>query len=304
MSTYFGGNRMATLNADDKAKGKRIITQFFRTMSGVQKSLLTIFDKDGYDGVYRLQKIMYPDGSTPMDSIDTLRKGLSMILQHIYGMPVEDKEGYFQDILKCKTANQVVRREKETLVNYFYGDFPTLRDAFRDMMIEDRDFRLMNALCKKFIGEETEDVTNMRSFKNQIRNIREVLGDQISSGVSEEELIGVFKEKKEELDSQPAPSPDLDADNGDLAENAGSDDQAGEKRRIISDVLNDDKYAAIREVLLQTTVSDPNFGTFQTYLDNILAPSARLIANNLDTFSVGVGKIKAFRDALEKELAS
>jgi hypothetical protein len=225
-----------------------------------------------------------------------------MILQHIYGMPVEDKEGYFQDILKCKTANQVVRREKETLVNYFYGDFPTLKDALRDMMIEDRDFRFMNAICKKFIGEETEDVTDMRSFKNQIRNIREVIGDELSSGTSEEEFIGLLKEKKEEIDAQPAPAEP--AAEEDAPEAAGSDDQAGEKRRIISEVLGDNKYAAIRDVLLQTTVTDPNFSTFQGYLDNILGPSARLVANSLDTFSQGVQKIKEFRDTLEKELAS
>lgn len=292
---------MATLSADDKAKGKRIITQFFRTMPGVQKSLLTIFEKDGYEGVHRLQQVLYPESAAPIDSIDPLRKGLSMILQHIYGMPVEDKEGYFQDILKCKTAKQVVRKEKETLVNYFYEDYPTLRDAFRDMMIEDRDFRLMNALCKEYIGEETEDVSDMRSFKNQIRNIREVIGDKISSGTSEEELIDAFREKREELSAQAVEAPDEDDADEDAASDA--DDQAGEKRRIINDVLNDDKYAAIRRVLLHTSVTDPNFATFQSYLDNILAPSARLVANNLETFSQGVQKIKDFRDTLEQELA-
>lgn len=291
---------MAALSADDKAKGKRIITQFFRTMPGVQKSLLTLFDKDGYDGVYRVQKVMYPDVSTPMDSVDTLRKGLSMILQHIYGMPIEDKEGYFQDILKCKTANQVIRKEKETLVNYFYGDYSAFKDSFRDMMIEDRDFRLMNAVCKKFLGAETEDVTDMRSFKNQIRNVREVIGEEISSGTTEEELLGLIKEQKEELESQPAPA-ESDAEAGG---DATSDDQIGEKRRIITEILGDDKYTAIREVLLQNTVTDPNFSTFQTYLDNILAPSSRVVANSLDAFSQGVQKIKEFRDTLENELAS
>lgn len=291
---------MAALSADDKAKGKRIITQFFRTMPGVQKSLLTLFDKDGYDGVYRVQKVMYPDVSTPMDSVDTLRKGLSMILQHIYGMPIEDKEGYFQDILKCKTANQVIRKEKETLVNYFYGDYSTFKDSFRDMMIEDRDFRLMNAVCKKFLGEETEDVTDMRSFKNQIRNVREVIGEEISSGTTEEELLGLIKEQKEELESQPAPAESGAEAGGD----AVSDDQTGEKRRIITEILGDDKYTAIREVLLQNIVTDPNFSTFQTYLDNILAPSSRVVANSLDAFSQGVQKIKEFRDTLEDELAS
>jgi hypothetical protein len=308
MGTESREKRMVTLSADDKAKGKRIITQFFRTMPGVQKSLLTLFDKDGYDGVHRLQKLMYPDASTPMDSIDTLRKGLSMILQHIYGMPVEDKEGYFQDIVKCKTANQVVRKEKETLVNYFYDDFPTFRDAFRDFMVEDRDFLLMNVLCKKFLGDETEDVGDMRGFKNQIRNLREVLSEQISSGLTEKELIEVCKEKKAEVDAQPAPAqhdfaPTAEEDEASPAP-PGFDDQASAKRRIISDVLNDGKYAAIRDVLLQTTLADPNFGTFQAYLDNILAPSARVIANNLESFSHGVEKIKAFRDNLERELAS
>ena len=41
------------------------------------------------------------------------------------------KEGYFQEILKCKTAKQVVRREKETLINHFYGDFPALKEHLK-----------------------------------------------------------------------------------------------------------------------------------------------------------------------------
>ena len=80
--------------------------------------------------------------------------------------------------------------------------------------------------------------------------------------------------------------------------------QTKEKRRIITDALGGDKYTAIRDVLLKNVVTDPNFRTFQIYLDNILAPSGRLIANNLDTFSQGVQKIKEFRDTLEKELTS
>lgn len=296
---------MATLSVEEKAKGKRIITQFFRTMPGVQKTLLTVFDKDGYQGVHRLQAILYPQNTTAIDSTDTLRKGLSMILQHIYGMPVEDKEGYFQDIVKCKTANQVIRKEKETLVNYFYSDFASLKKYLLGVMIEDRDFRLMNILCKKFLREEEDEVSDMRSFKNQIRNIREVFGEEISSGTSEEELIGLIREQKEEVDAQPAPEPaPQKAASESAPEVTMSDDQSEEKKRIITDTLNAAKYEAIRAVLLKTAIIDPNFSIFQTYLDNILAPSSRLIASNIDTFSQGVQKIKEFRDNLEKELSS
>lgn len=296
---------MATLSVEDKAKGKRIITQFFRTMTGVQKSLLSIFEKDGYQGVFRLQSMLYPDNSTEINSTDTLRKGLSMILQHIYGMPVEDKEGYFQDIVKCKTANQVIRKEKETLINHFYGDFATLKDFLKKVLIEDRDLRLMNALCKKFLGEE-EEVSDMRSFKNQIRNISEALAEKISSGTSEDELITVIKEKKEEIESQPAPepSPQAEAEEAEAeAVTTVSDDHFEEKKQIITKTLSDSKYKAIRDVLLKKITVDPNFITFQVYLDNILAPSSRLIANSMDTFSQGVQKIKEFRDNLEKELS-
>jgi hypothetical protein len=295
---------MAALSVEDKAKGKRIITQFFRTMPGVQKSLLNLFDKDGYKGVFRVQSILYPDNSSDINSTDTLRKGLSMILQHIYGMPVEDKEGYFQDILKCKTANQVIRREKETLVNHFYTDFPTLKDYLKDVLMEDMDLRLMNALCQRFLGEE-EEASDMRSFKNQIRNIREVFAEEISSGTTEDDLIGVIKEKKEEVEAQPVPETPPQAEEGPKsteAATAASDDHSEEKKRVITTMLSDEKYKAIRDVLIKNVIIDPNFKTFQVYLDNILSPSSRLITNSMDTFSQGVQKIKEFRDNLEKEL--
>lgn len=296
---------MASLSVEDKAKGKRIITQFFRTMPGVQKSLLSIFEKDGYQGVFRLQSMLYPDNSTEINSTDTLRKGLSMILQHIYGMPVEDKEGYFQDIVKCKTANQVIRKEKETLINHFYGNFSTLKDFLKKVLIEDRNLRIMNALCKRFLGEE-EEVSDMRSFKNQIRNISEAIAEEISSGTSEDELIAVIKEKKEEVESQPAPEPSHQAESGEAearTTTAASDDHSEEKKQIIATTLSDDKYKAIRDVLLKKVTIDPKFTTFQVYLDNILAPSSRLITNDMDTFSQGIQKIKEFRDNLEKELS-
>jgi hypothetical protein len=286
---------MAALSVEEKGKGKRIITQFFRTMPGVQKSLLGIFEKDGYEGISRIQKILYPSNSPEINSTDSLRKGLSMILQHIYGMPVEDKEGYFQEILKSKTANQVVRKEKATLVNYFYHDFPELRDHLKNVFMEDHQHRLMTAICKRFIGEE-EEVTDMRSFKNQIRNVREVLVQQLESGTDQKTLIGIIDELKTSVKAEPELPPEAAA--------PASDDQSQEKRQIILDTLSDDKYQAIRDVLLKKVIADPQFNTFQTYLDNIQSPSARLVANDIQTFSQGVQKIKEFRDHLEQELSA
>lgn len=303
---------MAALNVEDKAKGKRIIAQFFRTMPGVQKGLLTIFEKDGYEGVFRLQSMLYPENSTAIDSTDTLRKGLSMILQHIYGMPVEDKEGYFQEVTKCKTTNQVIRKEKETLVNYFYNDFADLKSYLRDALMEDRDFRLMNAFSKEFIGEG-EEVTDMRSFKNQIRNIRDALTERIHAGTSQDDIIETMKARQEDIGSQPEPvaqeaEAGAEAPRLSLTDEpggaAGAGNEVEEKRRIIQSTLDDKKYQAMREVLLKHVTRDPNFSALQAYLDNILSPSTRLLANNMATFSQGIQKIKEFRDSLERELSA
>ena len=294
---------MAMLSVEDKGKGKRIITQFFRTMPGVQKNLLLIFEKDGYEGVFRVQNLLYPESSAAIDSTDTLRKGLSMILQHIYGMPVEDKEGYFQEIVKCKTANQVVRKEKETLINYFYADFPALKEYLKDVLMADSQMLLMNTLCQRFLGQE-EKVADMRAFKNQIRNVREALAEQISSGIKEAELIAIIKEKKAEIDAQPAPQPEEESEATGVAVTAVADDRSEEKKRIITTTLKDEKYKAIRDILVKHALVDPNFATFQVYLDNILTPATRLITKDLTTFSQGVQKIKEFRDLMEKELSS
>jgi hypothetical protein len=307
-----GGELMAALSVEDKAKGKRIIAQFFRTMPGVQKGLLTIFEKDGYEGVFRLQSMLYPENATAIDSTDTLRKGLSMILQHIYGMPVEDKEGYFQEVTKCKTTNQVIRKEKETLVNYFYNDFADLKSYLRDALMEDKDFRLMNALSKEFIGEG-EEVTDMRSFKNQIRNVRDAVTERINAGSSQDEIIETIKAKKEDLGAQPESAAQEDEAGAEApmlslvdepAAPAGAGNEVEEKRRIIEATLNDDKYQAIRDVLLKHATRDPNFSAVQAYLDNILAPSTRFLTNSMETFSQGIQKIKAFRDNLERELSA
>jgi hypothetical protein len=291
---------MPELSIEDKGKGKRIITQFFRTMPGVQKSLMSIFERSGYEGIYRLQNVLYPENSPEINSTDTLRKGLSMILQHIYGMPVEDKEGYFQEILKCKTPPQVVRKEKETLVDHFYEDFPTLKEYLLAEIIKDSDYSFITALCQKFIGEE-EEVSDMRSFKNQIRNVREALADQIQGGTSEESLVNLIKEYRQELEQGREEQAQTAVSEAGLT---GAEGEAGEKQHIIVNAFGDVKYKDLREFLLKKAVPDPNFATFQQYLDNILPSSSRLVTNDLQSFSEGVKKIKEFRDHLEKELLS
>ncbi len=287
---------MADLSVENKAKGKRIITQFFRTMPGVQKSLMILFDRDGYQGIFRIQHILYPNNSQEITSIDSLRKGLSMILQHIYGMPVEDKEGYFQDILKCKTASQVVRREKETLVKHFYTDLPGIKAYFLKELVGDTNYQIITLICKKFVSEE-ETISDMRGFKNQIRNISDALSDEVAGGSSEEELIALIKQRKEALtQATTAPS---------AAEETASEDLSGEakeKHQIITTTLGDTKYQDLRQFLLQSTVTDSNFALFQQYLDNILPSASRLVANDMNSFSEGVKKIKEFRDNLEKDL--
>ncbi|PID57390.1 hypothetical protein CSB45_07655 [candidate division KSB3 bacterium] len=284
---------MADLSLEDKAKGKRIITQFFRTMPGVQKTLTTIFERDGYEGIHRLQRILYPDNSTKVDSIDSLRKTLSMILQHIYGMPVEDKEGYFLDISKCKTASQVLRKEKETLVNHFYAELPKVKEALLHEMLEDVNFSFMSFLCRKMIGEE-EHVSDMRSFKNQIRVLQETIFEHVRAGNSEDTFVSQLSEFKSEFKKQQG-QPSSAAEEG--------MEGSSEKQRVIQDVLNEKKYHGLRDFLIRTTRNDTNFSVFQQYLDNVMPPDARHISKDMNSFSEGVKKLKQFRDELEQELA-
>ena len=291
---------MADLSVEERTKGKRIITQWIRTMPGVQKSLMTIFEREGYSGVSRVHNLLYPDDASTINSTDTLRKALSMILTHLYGMPVEDKEGYFQEILKCKTASQVVRKEKEALLSYYYDNMTALKQYLLDELIEDRDFRFITVLCQKFCEEE-EVVSDMRSFKNQIRNLHDALSEQISNGTAEESLIAMMKDYKQSLEEESANQAQAGS-SPKQADDKVLDGESGQKKQIILDTLDDIKYKDLREFLIQKASVDPNFATFQRYLDNILAPSARLVTNNMQTFSEGVKKIKEFRDSLEKEL--
>ena len=292
---------MAELSLEDKTKGKRIITQFFRTMPGVQKTLMTVFEREGYKGVFRLQTVLYPENSTEINSVDELRNGLSMILQHIYGMPIEDKEGYFQEIAKCRTPAQVLRKEKESLLNYFYNDFPTLKQYLLEDLTDDKDFQFMSALCRKFLGLES-GISDMRGFKKQIRNLQESLADQISGGASESDLVETLKQLKIESASQPVAAP---ADQEEEAEPVpASGGEADEKRKIILNALGGDHYKDLRSFLIDTVAAEAGFTNFQRYLDNALAGSAKIQASDMPSFSDGVRKLKEFRDSLEQEMAA
>ena len=287
---------MSELSLEDKSKGKRIITQFFRTMPGVQKMLMMIFDRDGYKGIFRLQNILYPDNSPEINSIDALRNGLSMILQHIYGMPIEDKETYFQELVKCKTPAQALRKEKESLFNYFFNNFPTLKQYFLEELIEDKDFRFISALCRKYLGLEG-GITDMRGFKKQIRSLEESLADRIAGGESEAAVVDALKQQKIEMEQHAAAADEVEIPEGEAG------DEAKEKQKVIQSALGDQKYADLRNFLMQKVSVDQNFAVFQQYLDNALDASARHVANDMTSFSAGVQKLKAFRDTLEVELA-
>ncbi|GAK59773.1 hypothetical protein U27_06758 [Candidatus Vecturithrix granuli] len=292
-----GGIVMVELSVEDKSKGKRIITQFFRTMPAVQKSLMAVFERDGYEGVARIQGVLYPDNAPDINSVDTLRKGLSMILQHIYGMPVEDKEGYFQEILKCRTPAQVVRKEKETLIQYFYQDFSEVKQYLLDKLVEEQEYRFVNKLNRIFFTEG-EEITDMRGFKNQIRNLKDAIAERIDSGTSQAALIEEFKQYQQELETETEQQSFLEPQ---IDDTSLSGDEI-EKRQIILNTLNEPKYQDLRNLLLEKTLVDSQFATFQRYLDNILPPSSRLVTNDLHTFSEGVKKVKEFRDNLEREL--
>jgi hypothetical protein len=148
--------------------------------------------------------------------------------------------------------------------------------------------------------EEGVSITDMRSFKNHIRNLREALDEELSANTSQEELIAVIREHKEAMEAEQSAAP---AEAGAAAGEA-VEGEAGEKRKIIMDTLADAKYQDLRDLLLQRATADPNFETFQRYLDNILASSSRLEAKDMATFSEGVQKIKAFRDNLEQEFGA
>lgn len=293
---------MAELSLEDKTKGKRIITQFFRTMPGVQKTLMMIFERDGYKGVFRLQNVLYPENSPEINSVDELRNGLSMILQHIYGMPIEDKEGYFQEIAKCKTPAQVLRKEKEALLNYFYNDFPTLKQYLLEDLTDDKDLQFMSALCRKFLGLEN-GISDMRGFKKQIRSLQESLADQISNGASESDLVETLKQLKIESASQPVAAPAVQEE--EEAEPApASTGETDEKRKILLNTLGGDHYKDLRSFLIDTVAAEAGFTNFQRYLDNALAGSANIHASDMPSFSEGVRKLKEFRDSLEQEMAA
>jgi hypothetical protein len=80
--------------------------------------------------------------------------------------------------------------------------------------------------------------------------------------------------------------------------------ESGEKQKAILSTFPDEKYKDFREFLVQHVAVESGFATVQKYLDNILASSARVAVNDLNSFSEGLKKIKELRDTLEKELSS
>lgn len=346
-----------SISVEDKGKGKRIIMQFFKTMPNVQRGILTLFEKDEYEGIQHLQKMLYPESNLIIDSVDNLRKGLSKILQHIYSIPFEDKEGYFLEIMKCKTSNEVVRKEKKTLINHFYGNHPKFKDYLTQVLLDDENHVIFTQICKELLGGQ-EEIRDFRNFRNNLKELRDAL-----TGKNEDTIVENLKKKIGVLPSStPTPSPKLElasegvlsppelgspfrlelvpqdaspkassrAERADeysfsfVSETDTSEKEASspvpsssrepgglltdssseeEKRKAIETVLSGSRYEALRRILLKTAVPDPEFTTFQGYLDNILSPSERIVANTLDSFSRGLEKIKAFRDNLEKELS-
>jgi len=341
-----------SISADDKGKGKRIIMQFFKTMPNVQRALLALFEKDEYEGIQRLQQILYPTSSEQVDSVDALRKGLSKILQHIYSIPFEDKEGYFLEVMKCKSAKEVLRKEKGALIEYYHGTNPKFKEYLTRALLEDDDHGVFSQICRELLGRE-EEIKDLRNFKNNLRELQGAFAERLASGNTEEMILEDLKRKmKASSAPRSTPTPNLElASEGKLSSSPGSlsispgslsipklelvpDEKSSrmpsreerdeysftfapeieaspsmqppseeEKRQAIETVLSGPKYEALRRVLLKTVIPDPQFTTFQGYLNNILSPSERLVASNLDSFSKGLEKIREFRDNLEKELS-
>lgn len=89
------------ISPEDMEKGKRIISQYFRAMMpGTHDHIMNIWEQEGYIGIGRLKTLFYPDQPVEINSIDTVRKGLSMILMHLMRVSVEDKEAYFLEVLQ------------------------------------------------------------------------------------------------------------------------------------------------------------------------------------------------------------
>ena len=165
-----------------------------------------------------------------------------------------------------------------------------IKQYLLDALVEDQDYRFANKLGQKFLTD-SEEVSDMRGFKNQIRNVKDAIAERVDSGVSQQSLIDDLKEYKQEVENEIAEQPTLEPQ---IDDSSLSSDEV-EKKQIILNTLQETKYQDIRNVLLEKTLVDPGFATFQHYLDNILPASSRVVANDLHTFSEGVKKIKEFR---------
>jgi hypothetical protein len=316
------------ISAEDKGKGKRIIMQFFKTMAHVQRALLVLFEKDEYQGIQRLLLLLNPECKVEIDSIDNLRRGLSMILQHIYSLPFEDKEGHFLELMRCKSHQEVLQKEKAAFIDYFLSNQPGFRSYLKQVAVEDGNYYVFNQICKELLDRQ-EEVKDLRTFKSSLRDLQNILARRMANGSSEEAILEDLKKKVKET---PAPGSvsipksglsalELVPDNKSLhtGEEAGKYNSSlvsertpslslqppseEEKRRAIETILNGPKYEPLRRLLLKTVVEDPQFHTFQSYLNNILPPPERIVTRDLDSFSKGLQRIKEFRDNLERELS-
>lgn len=318
------------VSPEDKGKGKRIILQFFKTMAHVQRALLVLFEKDEYQGIQRLLLLLNPESKLEIDSIDNLRRGLSMILQHIYSLPFEDKEGHFLELMRCKSHQEVLQKEKSAFIDYFLSNQPQFKGYLKQVAVDDDNYYVFNQICRELLDRQ-EEVKDLRTFKSSLKELQSVLAQRIANGSREEAMLEDLKEKVKKVPSSgsiPTPKsgfspleliPDDKSPQTPIGEEIGKYDSpkapehtsllslqspsGEEKRRVIETILNGPKYESLRKVLLKTVVEDPQFHTFQSYLNNILSPPERIVAIDLDSFSKGLQRIKEFRDNLERELS-
>ncbi len=99
---------------------------------------------------FRIQDVLYPDNSPEINSVDTLRKGLSMILQHIY-VPVEDKA--ISGDSQMRTPARSCSQRKRDLNPIFLSGFSELKQYFFNEFVEEQDYRFVNKLNRLFFAE-------------------------------------------------------------------------------------------------------------------------------------------------------
>lgn len=195
---------MMGITRKDQEQGQQIIAECFHPMPEIQKQLANIFDREHYAGIQRIVKLFSSNPSFEINSIETLRNGLNMIMRHVYEIPLQDKEEYFQEVLTCQTPLQVCRIGKTKLIAIIFHDLPGFEEYFRRMLVEDDDYRLMNTLCRNFIREE-EAVADICSFNRQLQQLYQQFQGLIAFETTEAKLLARLQEMLEGR-KQPEPS--------------------------------------------------------------------------------------------------